>query len=124
MGLPQSNARIIQVNSSGSSEDYDKAQGNGNSKWIGDREAYVLEQWKTIYSQSEGGQSRNKRVTMYIPLDMVDNWSLKTGDFVTYTFNGEKTTRKIQDVTPNVYPGHPLQTYMITLEAVAVETPA
>lgn len=124
MSLPQSNARITQVKASGSSEDYDRSQGNGSSKWTGDREAYVLEQWKTTYSKSEGGQSRQKRVTMYIPLDMVDTWSLLTGDFVTYTFNGAQTTRKIQDVTPNVYPGHPLQTYMLTLEAVAVETPA
>lgn len=123
MGLPQSNARVTAILAPGPSEDYNETGGSGVPKWQGSREAYVLEQWKTNYSQSEGGLKRNKIVTMYIPADMVRGFSLLTGDTITYTFNGDTTSRRIQDVTPNIYPGHPLQTYKLNLDLVTVEAP-
>jgi hypothetical protein len=83
-----------------------------------------MESWKTYFSQSEGALKRFKIVTMYVPLDMLpDGVALDPGDIVVYDYNGTTSTRKIQDVTPNILPGHPLQNYQVVMEPLSTESP-
>jgi hypothetical protein len=122
--LPQTNARITTVRAAGASEDYDLTEGQGAVKWSGDEDAYVVERVTTTFA-AEGALNKIRDINVIIPDSLVDVADqplvVKTGDIVTYTFEGATHTRRVLEYTHAYLPG--VSRYMrLHLELSNLET--
>lgn len=96
MFLASHNARLSEVLSPGSSEDYDIAQGAGTSKWSGDAEALYVEQ---VLAQASGERlDQAKQTHLQVPSNL--GVTVLVGDYVTYTplDSTAAITRKVREV--------------------------
>ena len=117
MEPPQTNARLIQINGSGATEDdFGESAGDGTLKWKGNSGAYVTETVRTSFSQGAGAlvKSKDDRIRIDDSLRAPDGTTpdIHTGDVVTFTWRGKTHIRKVLDLSA---PKHPLVPSYVTL---------
>jgi hypothetical protein len=108
MFLPQSNARLTSIHVAGASEDYDLSEGQGAVKWTGDEDAYVIERVTTTFA-AQGALQKIRDINVIIPDSLLDvdgdPLVVKTGDIVSYKFEGGNHTRRVLEYTHAYLPG-------------------
>lgn len=101
--LPQTNARLLSIQSDGTSEDWEAAAGAGTPKWSGNADAYVIEKVRTSFSQNEGALIKFREIQIIVSAAMLDAvgdpLDILTGDIVTWMKRGQTHTRRVMDYT-------------------------
>ena len=126
--LPQINAEMLGVFTTGASEDWDQDAAEGNAKWSGDEGVYVIEKIRTNFSQSEGSlvKTRDIQIVISATLTGIDGQPLiiETGDYVTYKFRDQLHTRKVMEFSGAASPvGFNIPEYLrLHMNPEAVET--
>lgn len=125
--LPQSNARLISIQTDGVSEDWDRPAGPaGPAKWQGNEDAYVIEKVRTAYT-GDGPMAKTRDVQIIISASLrgVDGNPLiiATGDIFTYQFRGITHTRRVMEFNGAFMPILPAHNFVrVHLNPEALET--
>lgn len=82
--LPQQNCVLITVSGGGTTEDYATVAGSVTAKWTGNVGSYVSRKTRVAFNAS-GSLNRVTEIHLIIPGDMGPEFSLQSGDVVTWT---------------------------------------
>jgi hypothetical protein len=120
--LPQTNARLLAITGPGSSEDFDRDAGtNGPVKWHGSSDAYYNEKIRVSLSATPGSITRAKDITLSIPGDLRPSVQIHSGDTVTFLYQGQTLSGKVQDYTNPVPPQWMTAYRVVTLNLEEVD---
>lgn len=126
--LPQTNARLISITLTGSSEDWDQPAGAaGATKWQGNEDAYVIEKVRTVYDTGTGALVKRRDIQIIISGTLRDTagqpLDIGTGDILTYQWRGVTHTRRVMEINGAFMPTLPLHNFVrVHLNPEAVET--
>jgi ribosomal 50S subunit-recycling heat shock protein len=106
--IPQSNARLKQINAPGFSADADLPATTGAAKWQGNIAAYFKETVMTSAAQMTGAGRVDllRKTYLVVPSDLKPSVTVNIGDVVIFSIRGIDKTRRVREISaPPSIPG-------------------
>lgn len=113
--IPQSNVTMIALTAPGGSADYGVASTQGADRWVGQLDAYLIDDVKTTYSGTGGTVGKLRDSRLYIASDALSPHpsELDSGDTVTFIKqDGSTHTRKIMEINEPESPNPAINTFI------------